>query len=200
MTARFVSGQRVLAVVPKSRGFGFIVMESQTTPIDWGSRGGRGDPHRKEIATLAKIQDLLDQYSPSAVILEKIDARSHRGDRIRLLLESIHNLAVWRAIKIRRISFGHVKSVFQVFNAFTKHDIAVVIAHQLPELEVRIPPQRRPWMSEDHRMAIFDAAALALAFFYTRLGTRNKQLAGGTEGLSTESARQDSISVKSLRS
>jgi hypothetical protein len=28
-----------------------------------------------------------------------------------------------------------------------------------------LPPERKPWMSEDSRMAIFDAAAFAMAFF-----------------------------------
>ena len=27
------------------------------------------------------------------------------------------------------------------------------------------PPPRKPWMSEDRRMGLFDAAALALVFF-----------------------------------
>jgi len=29
-------------------------------------------------------------------------------------------------------------------------------------LASRLPPKRRPWMSEDYRMDIFDAVALAL--------------------------------------
>jgi hypothetical protein len=28
-----------------------------------------------------------------------------------------------------------------------------------------LPPERKPWMSEDYGMAIFDAAAFALVFF-----------------------------------
>jgi len=29
----------------------------------------------------------------------------------------------------------------------------------------RLPRFRKPWMSEDYRMSIFDAVALAIAFF-----------------------------------
>jgi len=47
----------------------------------------------------------------------------------------------------------------------TKDGVAEIIAKQFPdELGSRLPPQRRPWTSEDYRMGIFDAMALALAF------------------------------------
>ncbi|MCX6925726.1 MAG: hypothetical protein NT154_21315, partial [Verrucomicrobia bacterium] len=45
----------------------------------------------------------------------------------------------------------------------TKHALAEIIAQRFPEeLGFRVPPKRRPWMSEDFRMDIFDAVALAL--------------------------------------
>jgi len=39
------------------------------------------------------------------------------------------------------------------------------IAARFPELARSVPPERKPWMSEDERMAIFDAAAFGLEFF-----------------------------------
>jgi hypothetical protein len=40
-----------------------------------------------------------------------------------------------------------------------------IIAKRFPEeLGSRLPPERKPWMSEDSRMNIFDAVALALVF------------------------------------
>jgi hypothetical protein len=40
-----------------------------------------------------------------------------------------------------------------------------LIATRFPQLARSVPPERKPWMSEDSRMAIFDAAAFALASF-----------------------------------
>ncbi len=40
------------------------------------------------------------------------------------------------------------------------------IAGRLPALAPRLPPFRKPWMCEDYRMSIFDAASFALTFFY----------------------------------
>ncbi|WP_156527887.1 hypothetical protein [Bradyrhizobium stylosanthis] len=41
------------------------------------------------------------------------------------------------------------------------------IAKHIPAFEQYVPPPRKPWMSEDRRMGLFDAAALALTFFQT---------------------------------
>jgi hypothetical protein len=45
--------------------------------------------------------------------------------------------------------------------------MAQAVAARFPELAPRLPPQRKPWMSEDCRMAIFDAAAFVLALFWS---------------------------------
>jgi hypothetical protein len=45
----------------------------------------------------------------------------------------------------------------------TKHTLAKSIAERFPEeLGFLLPPKRRDWMSEDSRMGIFDAVALAM--------------------------------------
>jgi hypothetical protein len=41
----------------------------------------------------------------------------------------------------------------------------VAIAKRFPELAPRLPRFRKPWMSEDYRMSIFDAVAMALTLF-----------------------------------
>jgi hypothetical protein len=64
----------------------------------------------------------------------------------------------------------------------TKHQIAVVIAGKFPELAPRLPPVRKPWMTEDARMAIFDAVALALAHYGRSRLERNSTDTGREEG------------------
>jgi hypothetical protein len=47
-----------------------------------------------------------------------------------------------------------------------KFAVAQMLAQMFPvDLETRLPPKRRPWMSEDPRMNIFDAVDLAIAFW-----------------------------------
>jgi len=57
-------------------------------------------------------------------------------------------------------------SIWAGSDATTKQEIAIAIAERFPELAPRLPRFRKPWMSEDYRMSIFDAVALALTFFF----------------------------------
>jgi hypothetical protein len=82
-----------------------------------------------------------------------------------VLLRQIAREAVGTEIKVCRISRADVTGVFSTPGGRTKHEIARLIALRLPELKSRLPPERKPWMSEDYGMAIFDAAAFALVFF-----------------------------------
>ena len=43
--------------------------------------------------------------------------------------------------------------------------MAELIAQRIPAFERYVPPPRKPWMSEDARMGLFDAAGLGLVFF-----------------------------------
>jgi len=61
-----------------------------------------------------------------------------------------------------------VRKAFATWNAQTKEEIALVIADRFPELALQLPPHRKCYMSEDLRMSIFDAAALAVALTATR--------------------------------
>ena len=58
--------------------------------------------------------------------------------------------------------------VYQTFASAgfaNKQSLAKVISLHIPAFERHVPPPRRPWMSEDAMMGLFDAAALALVFF-----------------------------------
>ena len=47
----------------------------------------------------------------------------------------------------------------------TKQEMAEMLAMQFPdELASRLPPKRKLWKSEDSRMDVFDAMALAVVF------------------------------------
>jgi Holliday junction resolvasome RuvABC endonuclease subunit len=157
---------RVLAIDPTSRGFGFVVLEGQRTLVDWGVKGARSN---KKSETLRKVSELIMHYHPRVLVMEDCQASgSRRCKRVRHLLNDIRDLAAKEGLKCRSISSIAVKKVFLAFHAATKHEIARAIGTQLPELAAQLPRYRKPWMSEDYRMAFFDAAAFALAYFYLR--------------------------------
>jgi len=65
----------------------------------------------------------------------------------------------------------------------TAEAIAMAIAKRFPELAPRLPRFRKPWMSEDYRMSIFDAVGLGLAFFTLRLKQKAGYLTASQESL-----------------
>jgi hypothetical protein len=68
-------------------------------------------------------------------------------------------------VLIRTYSRAKVVEHFEEFGATTKQEIAQTIAKHIPALNLYVPPARKPWMSQDARMGLFDAAALAWMFF-----------------------------------
>ncbi len=159
-----IQEKRILAIDPSTRGFGFVVMEGPESLIDWGVKGTRKN---KNEHCLHMVAVLIDRYLPDVVVVEDFAARgSRRCQRVQELICRIQKLASEKGIKIREVSPAEVKRTFAETNAATKHQISSAIAARLPALVPRLPPYRKPWMCEDYRMSIFDAASFALTFFH----------------------------------
>jgi hypothetical protein len=100
------------------------------------------------------------------LILEDTSAKGcRRQPRVRKLIDELGALASQHAVRVHRVSHQKVRKTFANSGASNKYSIARVIATRVPELTPHLPPERKPWMSEDLRMAIFDATAFAFAFF-----------------------------------
>lgn len=169
MTIRKLHSSRVLAIDPTTHGFGFVVLESMTMPVDWGMPViRRGDKEK----ALIRVTALIEQYDPNVLAIEEPQG-SRRCGRVKELLEAISLIKV-KGLSIRRFSIKRVKTVFRAFGAETKYEIAHAIARQVPELAAWLPRFRKPWMSEDKRTSIFDAASLALTYFHSRSSRAQK--------------------------
>jgi Holliday junction resolvasome RuvABC endonuclease subunit len=151
---------RVLAIDPSTRGFGFAVLEGPERLIDWGVKETRTDKNRRALKLMA---ELIEIYHPRVVVLEDYSGKgSRRCDRASELIEQVSKLAWKRNIRVKRFSKADVKQTFAGSGAKMKYEIAIAISKRFPELAPRLPRFRKPWMSEDYRMSIFDAVALGL--------------------------------------
>lgn len=166
MRSYSAKNRRVLAIDLYSNGFGFAVLEGPERLIDYGVKKVKGE---KNSACLKKIIDLIDHYQPDGIILENPTAKgSRRQRRVQELTEVILKLALSKRIKARSFSRLQIIKTCSSPGASTKHQVASRIVKQLPDLGLKLPPPRKPWMTEDERMSIFDAVALALTFFLGR--------------------------------
>jgi len=155
----------VVAIYPNSRGLAFVVFEGAMSIVDWGVRGARyKHSHRRYLTAL---MDLLERYQPAILVLQDMSSvGTHRAQRIQNLNEAIMEFAENRDIPVRSYSRARVREAFALPEPATKEAIAEAIAKHIPAFERHIPPPRKPWTSEHARMGLFDAAALALTFYW----------------------------------
>lgn len=154
---------RALAIDPGGPRFGFAVLEGRDRLIDWGLRKIKDGKTSRGIRA---VVDLIERYQPDALVLEEVrDKHAGRSPRVRRLVTSIEALGAERKIRTHCFTRSRMRAVFLQDGAFSKAEIAGVIADRLPVLSLSLPPVRKPWMSEDHRVNIFEAVALAMTFF-----------------------------------
>jgi hypothetical protein len=157
---------RILAVAPLSRGLGYAVMEGPDKLVACGNKAILRD---KNAGSLAWVNRFNKFYQPDVLVLPNVTAAdTRRAARIKTLHRKIVAWAGKEQIKVRLISVTQVRGKSLGDAKGTKFAVAQTLAENFPvELGKRLPPKRRPWMSEDPRMDIFDAAGLAVAFWPT---------------------------------
>jgi Holliday junction resolvasome RuvABC endonuclease subunit len=119
---------------------------------------------RKHQRCLARITKILDQYQVDFLVIRDISTGT-RSLRIAKLDAAIREIAMSRQVAIHAYSRDDVRDAFAYEGAVDKQSLAHLIAKHIPAFERYIPPPRKPWMSEDRRMGLFDAAALGLVFY-----------------------------------
>jgi hypothetical protein len=158
----------VLAVYPSARGLGFALFEGPLAPVDWGVHELRGA--EKNVRSLRIVDRLIRRYQPDMLIVQDTSpSGTRRARRIRLFHEMLAELADRHGVHLRSYTRAQVRHCFAPLGLTTKDGIAETISRHLPELGRFLPPRRKPWMSEDARMSLFDAAALGLIFFQSEL-------------------------------
>ena len=176
-------GPIILAVYPSTHGFGYgIVQGSSLSLVDarlflleastWLTKYTNKYGSDKNAKCLAKVSSLMDFYNPDIVVVENYHGKaSRRYDRIQRLIDSIVRKAEQRKMRVRRYSRAQIRHYFKRFNAFSKYEIAEVIAARMPELQDRLPARKRKiWLPEDYRIGMFDAMSLIWTLFYSEYG------------------------------
>jgi len=156
----------IFAIHATDRGFGYVAFEGPFTPYDWGIVFARGD---KNAVCLRKIEIMLDRFAPETLLLEAYGkGTSLRSERIARLYRSIISVAAHRSVNVVVYSRADIKAAFKTVGASTRQEIACAVARHVDAFRHRLPKPRKPWESEDRRMALFSAGALVLTHF--RLG------------------------------
>lgn len=154
--------RRVLGIDPSTRSVAFALLEGPDCLIDWGTKStGKADSAR----ALEVIGALVERFHPQILAIEDSKSRgSRRCPRVRKLLDDLASILP-PSVTIRRISSRRLALASQNSHPQTKYQRALDLAKRFPELQPRLPRFRKPWMSEDVRVNVFDALGFALACF-----------------------------------
>jgi hypothetical protein len=147
-----------------SRGFAFVLFEGTLSPYDWGVFDARGP--EKDRHVVHKVRCLLRQYVPDVLVMQDMSPEgTPRAIRLTLLNSELAAIAHELGMPLFTYSRDEIYAGFNSMGFANKQMLAKLIARHIPAFERHVPPPRKPWMSEDARMGLFDAAALALLFF-----------------------------------
>lgn len=153
----------VLALYPNARGLCFACVQLPTTLIDYGI----ANPLPFSMAKfLQKVERFITFYRPTVVVLRNVEPTTNREKRAIALAESITKLAEERGLPVHAYTRRQVRDVFEIHQAWSKHEIAQKIIGWIPDLAIHEPKPRKFYLPEDHRMGLFDAVALAIAHDY----------------------------------
>lgn len=154
---------RLMAVAPATHGFGYVVMEGGNSLVDWGVKIVKRD---KNNGCLRWVDKLAEHFQPDVLVLQNTRTKdSRRSKRIQELTGQMIEWARGRKLKVAKYSGRTVTSLLSEGGKGTKHSIAERMAGLFPEeLGPCLPKRRRIWMAENRKMAIFEAAALAVVF------------------------------------
>lgn len=151
--------ERVLAIYLTYRGFGFTIFDDQNTILDWGHASV--DFQDPEI--FKKRLTAFIEYNQVERVLSYSGYR--RPTRIQKNISSLESICKSKNVKCRIIPKVEVLSLFETLGAKSKYERARLVASLISDLAHKLPQPRKPWMSEDLRMSIFDSACLAFTFY-----------------------------------
>lgn len=151
---------RVLAIDPMHRGFGYAVHERSHRLVDWGIAYVLKSERQR---WPERVEQLIKTYEPDIVVSEDVEALgSRRGKHARFLIASVQRLATKHDLGIGRVSNRNAKLTLCGSECATKHDIMVALSVEFPELAPLMPKRRKCYMSEAERAHVYMAVARAV--------------------------------------
>lgn len=161
-----IPSERVLAIDPMSRGFGYVVLEHEPLRLaDWGFASCR----RSDGSLRERFSALARRARPTRIVLEDPTGAvtAPRQAVLQDVALQVGGVADALRIPVELVRRSAVRASFIRMGAATQEARADLLVSMFPELAARRPGRRRVFDSEDARMAVFDALALRLACIHS---------------------------------
>jgi hypothetical protein len=153
-------------VRPQKLGYAVFEFRDEMQLVDWGRRRFYKARVRRLI-----LGDLLRLLHPSVLVLRKLSDGSRRNtSRITKVTGKIKREARAARTRIAWLGESSLARFFRKSGKLTRQQIAESMAELFPEIAWKLPAPRKPWLSEDWGMPLFDAIALGFAYFALKMG------------------------------
>ena len=160
-----VRGKKTIySIAPNANGFGFVVMEGPRDLLDFGTIRIRPVRNSKIIIRIRKD---IEFYCPDVIVVLFLSKKGNcANNRNGMLVELIRDFSSTKDIMYYQYTRDDIACVFDEFKKRTKNEIADFLLTEFSILRTYKPRKRKLWTSEDRNMAIFDALALAIVYFF----------------------------------
>ncbi|MGA1984562.1 MAG: hypothetical protein ABSG84_19120 [Acidobacteriaceae bacterium] len=163
---------RIVAIAIRSQRLGFAVLEGSLGLVDWRTVHYRSNTVPRIKVAVKKLTSLIALTPPSVIVIERSRlVNAPNASNVCSICRLLKREAEARLVPMLSMKREDVRKTFRDLNARSKDAIAATIARMFPELASKLPPKRKIWHGEHPTMALFDAVALAIAFWDHQNGT-----------------------------
>jgi hypothetical protein len=158
--------KRLLALEVRTGRLGFAVFEGPTTLLDWGVRTFEIGRRTLPPSVSERLRVLFAFYSPAEIVLcAHVYHLKSQKNAYAAILKTTRSESRSHSIKVSVLSARQIRTCFAIRGQIFKHEIALAIVKQFPELSWKLPQRRKFYQSERAVMVVFDAVANGIAFF-----------------------------------
>jgi hypothetical protein len=157
---------RIMAIVLRSQRAGCAVLEGALGLLDWRIVYFEKNADARVVAAKKKIANLIHLHTPSVIVLcrTRLD-QAHNARAVVSVVRAIKHEAAQRLIPVMTVKRAVVRDTFKDFGIRSRAGIAAMLATMFQELAPKLPPTRKIWHGEPAIMPMFDAVALAVAYW-----------------------------------
>jgi hypothetical protein len=155
-----------MAIVVRSQRAGCAVLEGALGLLDWRVIYFEKNVDAQIAAAKKKLTSLIHFHAPSVIVLcrTRLD-QSQNPSAVASVARAIKHEAAQRLIPVLTVKRAVVQDTFKGFGIQSREGIATMLAKMFPELTPKLPPKRKIWHGEQAIMPMFDAVALAVAYW-----------------------------------
>jgi hypothetical protein len=157
---------RIVAIAIRSQRLGLAVLEDSLGLMDWRTLHYESNRTARIQAAKQKLTSLFALYMPSVFVVQRSQlSKALNAANVESIARFLRRESRLRTIPMLIMRRKDVRDTFRNLQGRSKDAIAAELAQMFPELLSKLPPRRRIWHGEHPTMPLFDAVALAVAYW-----------------------------------